>query len=191
MRLFISINIPEHYRNLINNKISVIKNEINQELKWVKEENWHLTLKFLGEVEDKTKISRVKDILSELKDDYNSFPIRFQNISAFPDINHPKVIYVGINQDQNKLIKIHNSLDTSLSKVGFESENKKYTPHLTFARSKSQTNLKQISNSLKKYINKYFINIYMKCDEISLMESKLLPEGPVYEKVFGISLKNT
>jgi 2'-5' RNA ligase len=110
MRLFIAVNIPEHVRNLITKKVNLIKNEVAQNLKWVKPENWHLTLKFLGEINE-NKVSEIKSVLSMLKHDFNSFPVRLNKIGAFPHLEHPKVLYISLGKGENEIINIYKYLD--------------------------------------------------------------------------------
>ncbi len=135
MRLFIAITLSENSKNLLARKRNIIKNDIKQNLKWVKVENWHLTLKFLGETRE-DKIPEIKEILRETSLNYYKFPIKFDGLNAFPGFKHPKVIFFDIKKGKNNLIKIHREIDASLAQIGFEQENKKYTPHLTLARSR-------------------------------------------------------
>ncbi|MFW6281595.1 MAG: RNA 2',3'-cyclic phosphodiesterase [bacterium] len=189
MRTFIAINIPERSKDLIENKINLIKQEVKQDIKWVKKENWHITLKFLGEIR-KNKVNNIKQRLSLLKFNNYKFPIKFQGINAFPDLNHPKVLFVKINQGYNCLTEIYQKIESQMEKEGFSPEDRKYTPHLTIARSRKNTDLKKLSNVYNKFTDKYFINVFMKAVKISLMKSELYPEGPKYKKIFDISLKN-
>lgn len=189
MRTFIAINIPEGSKNLIQNKVELIKKKVNQDIKWVKKDNWHLTLKFLGDI-DKSKISNLKKRISPLKNDLSKFPIQFKGISAFPELNYPKVFFLKIIKGNDRLINIQKKIDDQLQKEGFKPEDRDYIPHLTIARSRKNTDMKQLSQKYKKFTKEeFFINVYMKAKNVSLMKSKLYPEGPKYKKIFDISLK--
>ncbi len=188
MRLFIAVNIPKRSKKLIKNKVEMIKPEITENIKWVKSKNWHLTLKFLGEVEKK-KISDIKKTLNLLEDRFNSFSLNFKGIGAFPHLNQPQVVFIQVEKGKEKLIELHKKVDEKLQEQGFKSEDRSYHPHLTIARSRNSTDKNKLSNSLNEFTGRYFINVYMKVSNISLMESKLFPDGPVYEKKQEIFLK--
>ncbi len=189
MRLFIAINIPERSKQFLNKKVKLIKEEIKQDLKWVKPANWHLTLKFLGDVADK-RVNLIKNILTKTLGTSTQFNIQFRGIGAFPVLDYPRVIFINITKGSKKLTEIHNKLETNLTNKGFSPENNEYTPHLTIIRSRKKTNLKQIARKLQKFEKKkYFINVHMKAEKISLIKSKLLPTGPKYEEITGVCLK--
>ncbi len=187
MRLFIAVNLSESCRQLLQNKVNKIKKAVSEDVKWVKPQNWHLTLKFLGEV-NKTKLPDIKEVIKKTGTKYENFPVKFRGIGAFPEIGYPRVFFIKIADGQAPLININENLEMQLKPLGFEAENREYIPHLTVARSKDETNLKNFSQSIKKFNERYFINVYMEVSEISLMESKLFPEGPVYEKISQVSL---
>lgn len=188
MRSFIAINIPERSKNLIENKIDLIKNEVNQDLKWVDKENWHLTLKFLGEI-NQNQIDTLKQRLISIKEKFNIFPVQFKEIDAFPNLDYPKVFFVKINRGNQKLIQLHQTVEKQMEKEGFEPEDRDYIPHLTVARSRENTNMEKLSKKYKKFDQEFFINVFMDAETLSLMKSELYPDGPVYEKIFNISLK--
>ena len=187
MRLFIAVNLTERCRELLQNKVDEIKREVKEDVKWVKPQNWHLTLKFLGDV-NKSKLSKIKEVIKNTGKGYSKFPVKFRGIGAFPELDYPRVFFIKIAKGEDSLISINQNLEKKLEPLGFEPENREYIPHLTVARSKDETNLKKFSRSLNKFNEKYFINVYMEVSVISLMESKLFPEGPVYEKISQISL---
>ncbi|MFW5976522.1 MAG: RNA 2',3'-cyclic phosphodiesterase [Bacillota bacterium] len=188
MRSFLAINIPDHCKDLIEKKVNLIKREVSQDIKWVEKDNWHLTLKFLGDI-NKNKVTIIKDRLSLVKNDFTKFGIKFQGIGAFPDLNYPKVFFLKINQGKHKLIKLNQEIENQLKREGFKPEERDYIPHLTVARSREQTNLRQLSQIYKKFTDKFFINIYMRAEKISLMKSELYSGGPVYKKIFDVFLK--
>ncbi|MFW5720905.1 MAG: 2'-5' RNA ligase family protein [Bacteroidota bacterium] len=72
MRLFIAIDVPERSKNLIEKKVNLIKKEIDQDVKWVTKHNWHITLKFLGDV-DKNKVSAIEKTLVSVKNNFKNF----------------------------------------------------------------------------------------------------------------------
>ena len=188
MRLFIAINLSDRNKKLINNKVKLIKNNVNEKVKWVKKENWHMTIKFLGDV-NKNRLSIIKEKINEIKD-FNKFYFQIKSLDAFPNINYPKVIYLGVHQGKNKLIKIHEDIEKKMFELNFEKEKRDFTPHITIGRSKDYSNIDKLANSLNEFNKqKHFINIYSKVENISLMKSELTQKGPEYEEIFSKNIK--
>ncbi|MEW6103477.1 MAG: RNA 2',3'-cyclic phosphodiesterase [bacterium] len=177
MRLFIAVELEEKIKNAISLAIKKIKIDVLKP-KWVNPENCHITLKFLGEVEEK----RLPEILDVLKDEalkHKPFIISFGEIGAFPKIDYPRVIWIGIEKGRDFLLQIANFLEDSLFKIGFEKEKRGFSAHLTLARIKEPFK----TNCLSPYISKRFISDEMPVKEISLIESKLTPKGSIYTTI--------
>ena len=188
MRLFTAINLSERSKNLINNKIEIVQKNIEEKVKWVKKENWHITIKFLGEVEE-TNLAKIKNKIKEIKK-FEKFYFQINKIGAFPNLNYPKVIYLGIDSGKEKLIEINKEMEKKLAELNFEKEKRAYTPHITVGRSKDYTDNSNLASSLKEFHKKnHFINIYSYVDKISLMKSELTPKGPKYEEIFTKNIK--
>lgn len=188
MRLFIAINLTNRNKTLIKNKVKLIKNNVEEKVKWVKMENWHITIKFLGDV-NKNQLSAIKNKIKEIKD-FNEFYFQINKLDAFPNISYPKVIYLGVDQGKNKLIEINEEIEKKLFELNFEKEQRDFTPHITIGRSKDYTNINKLSNSLSEFNKQnYFINIYSKVENISLMKSELKQDGAEYEEIFSKNIK--
>lgn len=180
MRLFIGVNINSHSKNLIEKKVELLKSEYNNEFKWVKNDNWHLTLKFIGEVTKAEKdklIKALKNINFSGKNEY----IQFAKIDAFPNLDSAKVLYLGLKQGRKILIDLHHKVEQELLKFGFESDQRDYIPHLTLARNKNEAI--KIKN---KFCQQHFVNIYAQIESISLYKSELKSDGPEYIELFSI-----
>ncbi len=188
MRLFIAINISKRCKKLITKKIKLFKKEINENIKWVKNDNWHITIKFLGEVK-KRNLPEIKKEIKYVKD-MKKFYFQINHLGAFPNLDYPKIIYFGINKGENNLINIHKQIEDKLAALNYKKDERKFTPHLTIARGRKNTNYQKLSHLLRDFIkNKNnFINIYSYVDRISLMQSTLTPEGPIYQEIFSKKL---
>ena len=185
MRLFIALEIPKRSRKLISKKVDILKKNVEQNIKWVSSDKWHITLKFLGKT-DKKKIPFIKKYIEKAATNFTRFNLNFNTIGGFPHLNKPRVIYTGINNDRPKAI--NEFLENLLVKQDFKKDNKKYTPHLTIARSRNNTNTQKLSKNLQKIITSNFINVYMRASKIVLYRSQLLPEGSKYNKLFEANL---
>ena len=97
---------------------------------------------------------------------------------------------MAVDQWKNKLIEINEEIEKKLFELNFEKEQRDFTPHITIGRSKDYTNINKLSNSLSEFNKqKYFINIYSKVENISLMKSELKQDGAEYEEIFSKNIK--
>ena len=177
MRLFIAIEIPEdikEYLTSIQEKIYMNSNKI----RFVKKEQIHLTLKFLGEVQPNIA-DEIKDNLKRIN--FNPFSVVLDNLDIFPNDSYIRVIWVGLKPEQ-PILELQKSIDGSLKKL-FKKE-KNFKAHVTLARVKYIENKDNFIDKLKtiKVENKK-IGI----SNFKLIKSTLTPKGPVYEgfEVFG------
>ncbi len=180
MRLFIAADINLRSKDLIEKKVNILKEEYGDQFKWVKKENWHLTLEFIGEVSEEEKRKLIEGLKSINFKEHNKY-IQFSKLGAFPDVKQAKVIYLALKQGKDILKDLNERLGKELFKYGFESDKRDYIPHLTLGRNKSN------AIKIKKYyLKNNFINIYAKIEGISLYKSELKAEGPEYIELFSI-----
>ena len=188
MRLFVALPIEDRTQELLEEKIDKAQSELDFDLKWVSGENLHLTLKFLGETEE-DRLEDIKTSMENACSPYSKFNIYYNHFNAFPSTDYPKVLFFGLNEDKNKLINLQNDLENELYKAGFEKEDREYTPHLTFARTRKKTDMRQLKYDYKDFLENQDLRILQKVDKVSLIESQLYKSGPVYMELFYINLK--
>ncbi|MDP8002913.1 MAG: RNA 2',3'-cyclic phosphodiesterase [Caldisphaera sp.] len=183
MRSFIAVDINNEE---ILSKIEVFKEQLENfkvKLKLVETENLHITLRFLGEIDD-SYVNIIKDsILGQIK--YNSFIIKLEGLGAFPSINKARVVWIGITQGFEHLKQIKNMIDQLLIKSGFKLEKEDFTPHLTIARVKSYPT-GELKEFLQNYLN-YEIGL-QNINSIKLKKSTLTRQGPIYEDIAEVKL---
>ncbi|MFW6001508.1 MAG: RNA 2',3'-cyclic phosphodiesterase [Halanaerobium sp.] len=184
MRLFIAVDISERSRKLIDRKIDILKEEFDSELKWVDKDNWHLTIKFLGECSQEKKQMIIANLKSlELKSEIEY--IQFDKINAFPNLEEARVIYLETAKGSEFLKELNQIIEREMADLGFEKDGRRFIPHLTLARSRNNGGINIKSNSLQND----FINIFSYTDTLSLYESRLSSDGPEYIQLFSKKLK--
>ena len=145
--------------------------------------NLHLTLKFFGDI-DTDGLNLLEDAIANVVSDFDSFKIKIKGCGAFPNNNHIKVIWVGIDEDA--VIKdLHDKLDDEFVRLGFDRD-KKFSTHLTIGRMKSAKNKNQVKSVIEEFSD---VEIgEMDVTHISLKKSTLTPAGPIYEdlKIFKL-----
>ena len=180
MRLFIAVDINLRSKDLIEKKVDILKEEYDDQFKWVKKENWHLTLEFIGEASEDEKADLI-EVLKNINFKAHNEYIQFSQLGAFPDLKQAKVLYLALKQGKDILKELNERLGKELFKYGFESDQREYIPHLTLGRNKSEA-----IKIKKDHLKNNFINIYAQIEGISLYKSELKAEGPEYIKLFSI-----
>lgn len=182
MRAFISADIGALLG--IVNVLDELKNT-DADLKIVEPENVHLTLKFLGDIDEKM-IDRIAGAMEESVKDVYPFKIKLMGVGAFPSMNYMRVVWIGLKEAE-KLGVIAERLENNLLVLGFRKEKRRFSPHVTVGRTKSQKNKDVLQNFLKKNVDNDFGELDVKC--IRLKKSVLTPKGPLYSTVKEIFLQ--
>jgi len=187
MRLFIAVDLKKRSKRLLRSKFEIIKKGIDEDLKWVEQYKWHITIKFLGEVNNK-KVKDIKELIKASSQNINSFYLQLSGLKAFPNANYPKVLYINIKRGKKELTEIHDNFDKQLEKFGFDRDERGFNPHLTLARVKRNSDKNIIADSFGKLNDDIFINIFSRVDKISLIKSELTVSGPIYTEIFTNNL---
>ena len=168
MRLFIAALLPENINEQISGYVNSLKQDIDG-VRWEKPEKLHLTLKFLGNVEDE-QARRMSAALEQLAETYSPFVLNISEFGGFPRLKNPRVLYVGLSENEN-LSTFHSELDLTLSKFGFEKEERKFTPHITIGRVKQKISVKQAPDITKTAFE---------ITQIGIIKSELRSSGSIY-----------
>lgn len=158
---------------------------IGENIKWVEEHNMHLTLKFIGDTEEK-QIGRIIASLQEIISASNSFSLHLNGIGFFGKSTSPKVIWAGINKEP-QLLELQQNIENSLMQLGIAKESRPFNPHLTLGRIKFIKDLIGFQKCMQIHKNEGFESIIV--DEFVLFESKLTPSGPIYKPLARFPLR--
>ncbi len=175
-RLFIAMPLPYRFHE----KIRELQNKVDGlgKLKLVKPENVHLTLKFLGNVEER-EIQEIEDGLSFIRET-PSFNISLCGLGAFPNNKKPRVIWMGVKEGFDEIKNLQGKIDSSLESAGFNRD-MRFHPHYTLARVKFLNNKQGLMDFLK---GKRFLAFgEHTAERVVLMESRLSPRGPEYSVI--------
>jgi len=188
MRTFIAIELPETIRSSLS-KLQESLKETGSDVKWVEPHNIHLTLKFLGEINE-AKLEQVNAILDTIAETNSSFCLRISELGAFPNIDCPKIIWVGIDKGGAETKKIAAFLEEKLSLIGFPKESREFSTHITIGRIRSGKNRLKLVNDLDVKKEDFTgRNLETTVTKITLFKSSLSPKGPTYTTLKEASLK--
>ena len=187
MRLFIAIDLSPEFKQELARLQSELKKS-NADVKWVEPENVHLTLKFLGEV-TKEYADKVKKVLDSVASQFKSFEISLSGIGAFPKLDYPRVVWVGIAKGKDQAKKISEKLDEELSKLGFAKEEREFAAHLTIGRVRSAKNKESLKTNILSLDPGPLPLAPQQVSTINLYQSTLTPKGPIYTCLYQALLK--
>jgi 2'-5' RNA ligase len=184
IRSFIAIELPTDIRDCLELIINRLKPSAG-DVRWVKADAIHLTLKFLGEVEE----GRIPDIAACIEHCVQGIPpftLALRGLGAFPGDNSPQVIWIAAADETGILAGMQRSLEEGLARVGFTKENRPFSPHLTLGRLKSPRGKEAVRRGLAEL--KHTDCGSFTADSVSLIKSDLTPGGPVYTVLQSFSL---
>ncbi len=176
MRSFIALDISDEE---IINRLAGIASMLNlRGVKPVERENLHITLRFLGEISEIV----VQEVISALrKVRYKQFFIRISSLGAFPSLSKPRVIWAGIKEGFSELIELHELIEYELKNIGLKLEREDFHPHVTLARVKESSSMKEVLKILENNLELEFGSFMAK--DFSLKQSILTPRGPIYKDI--------
>lgn len=169
-RLFVAIDLPTGIKDELGEICSGIAGA-----KWVRREQMHLTLRFIGEVDDQ-RFETIKSGLSEVQ--AVPFTMRLEGVGQFPEKGKPRVLWVGVRAP-NSLTQLQQQIENRLRKLGLEAADKGFTAHITLARFRTPP----APESMRSYFARHgdFGTEAIEVESFILYSSWLRPEGPTYQ----------
>ena len=186
MRLFVAIDINSQTQSRIEQVQRQLKRNLggsNRGIKWVRPEQMHLTLKFLGEVPDKM-LTQVSDVVKRVAVQNESFEMQVQGLGVFG--NPARVVWAGI-EPCPVLMKLQAELEHEFEKIGWAKENRAFAGHLTLCRVKSAAAGRKLAGTIENAGDEIFGSAWV--DQAVLYESRLSSDGPEYSAVCTAPLK--
>ncbi len=181
IRVFLSIDIED--TNLLT-RITHIQEQLDRQaakMKLVEQENIHFTWRFFGDTPI-SKIEVIQQVLLKLK--FDPIPIQISGVGAFPNIRKPRVIWVGVKQNVDKVCELKKMTDELLANLGYSIEKKKFIPHATIARIRTIRDRPQLFENLESLADESVGT--MTVSNIRMTRSTLTQSGPIYETLWEI-----
>ena len=183
IRGFIGVQIAPEIRARISAAIAQLAPEISG-IRWVREENFHFTLKFLGLIEE-PQIEPIRKALAQAIQPFRRFTINAKGLGVFPDSKKARVLWVGL--ESNHMAGLAKSVESVLEPFGFPRENRIFRPHLTVGRWRHPMGSQQeLGGKLERW-NNYVFGAF-EADHVVLFQSVLKADGAVYRPLQTVSL---
>jgi 2'-5' RNA ligase len=174
MRVFIALKTSEEVKTELKQLQTRLKGIVDG-VRWVRPDGIHITLKFLGEIEEKG-LPCIYNAVSKAIEEIPPFTVLFDGMGGFPDIVAPRVIWVGVRGGE-EIERIAKRVEEELHLIGYPKEKKGFTPHLTIGRIKRPRK----DEALRRFLSTYNLpSLKMRVRDVSVMQSHLTPQGAVY-----------
>ena len=182
MRLFVALEITTAVRENLAALIDELRKadaaSSKSRARWVRAENLHVTLKFIGHV-DAGKLDAIRAALVGVRSDA-PVELRFRGLGFFPNERRPRVLWVGVEGSPN-LVVLAGELDVRLSELGIPRETRDFSPHLTLARFDPPGISESLRAAAQKHLAREFGSV--RTGEFHLFESKTRPTGAEYTRL--------
>ncbi|TAK51909.1 MAG: RNA 2',3'-cyclic phosphodiesterase, partial [Bacteroidetes bacterium] len=142
IRTFIAIDTPEEFKQVIGSVQHELK-QVHADVRWELEKKFHITLKFLGDVKEKT-LPGIVSHLESVTRDCASFDITYRGLGCFPNMKFPKIIWVGAYNEDGNLLTLQTTIEDELISFGFKREKNPFTPHITTGRVKGERGIRDL-----------------------------------------------
>jgi RNA 2',3'-cyclic 3'-phosphodiesterase len=180
IRAFIAIDLTEDVRAALGEVQDRLKRaHTSVKVSWTKVDNLHLTLQFLGYVEEEA-VGKISAELEALATMCTPFEVKVAGAGVFPDERRPRVLWAGCS-DGGQLKALAKSVQTAMQSLGFQPEHREFSAHLTLGRVKRPQPDAALTRALDSIKNEVFGA--MRVEAIHLYQSELHPDGSIYSKL--------
>lgn len=133
MRLFVAVDVPQALKDAIEAGVVDVLRERVEGARWTRQEGRHLTLKFLGNVDDE-RVEEVAAALRPVVGRHRVFPASFSEVGGFPTLRRPRVLWLGVGEGAEPMAELAADVEGELAGLGFDPEGRPFRGHFTLAR---------------------------------------------------------
>jgi len=183
IRAFLALNASEEAQS----RIFEIRNEladIRSDIKWEPKDKFHVTLKFLGDVDETLLKNLTEDLRYELNG-FGSFEITYKKLGCFPNMRMPKVVWIGAEDNDKKIFALNKTIEAKTKSYNFENESNRFHPHVTLGRVKGMRGINEVTELMESL---EFDIIKDTASGVYVIKSTLQKSGSVYEVIDKIIL---
>ncbi len=189
MRAFIAVNIPLEVKGNLQEEIGRLRTLIRGgPVRWVRPEGIHLTLKFLGEISN-SNLGEIGQVLEREVNRHPFFPLRVGGFGCFPNRRRPRVLWIGITEENGTLAQVQTAIEEKLVPLGFGKEGRPFHPHLTLGRVRRNISMSELPQ-LQDAVDEFVVGQigHFEVSEIHLIRSILKPSGAEYSTLMEFPL---
>ena len=185
IRSFIAVLISDDLKR----RIAVVQEDFKKaapDVKWVEEENFHITMKFLGDTRT-DELDAIREAIEAAIGDLPPFAAEISGAGAFPNPRRPRTVWVGITSGVDQLAEIAKRIESALETIGFPKEDRPFKAHITIGRVKDDRGVGKLAGALQEAESVQLGTVNVA--SVAIMKSELRREGPIYSVLGEISLR--
>jgi 2'-5' RNA ligase len=180
IRSFVAIELPEEAKAGLARLRRELEKDEHRFVKWVDPRGIHLTLKFLGNIPSR-RVTEITEAMEKAVQGVSPFHLEISGLGAFPNLRQPRVFWVGVSGELDKLSGLQRNIDSALAALGFAAEERPFVPHLTLARVREEASPPERRNFGELVGSTGFEDKYpIEVEAVRLMKSQLTPAGAIY-----------
>lgn len=186
LRTFLAIDLPSTLQSAIGQNIRTVKRELPT-LSWSKPENLHINLKFFGETTE-SQVAQIRQAVEPAISHVSPFALEINGLGVFPDNRSPRVLWIGLGGALDSLNTLAECIGNAVVPLGFPQEDRPFRPHLTVARVKrDHREVGRMLGTLGAFTDPFACGP-LPVERVALFKSDLRPTGPIYTKLWDVSL---
>ncbi|MBC8174508.1 MAG: RNA 2',3'-cyclic phosphodiesterase [Candidatus Marinimicrobia bacterium] len=180
IRTFLAVELPQRVKSTVLNLQTTIQAK-PRVVKWVKMDNIHLTLRFIGPTPER-EVPRISAEVKKAIAQHNDLSLFICGTGVFPKPQRPRVLWLGTDGEVQKLKDLVSDINSELEKLGFPAEEREYSPHITIGRIRYP---QKITPDVTNFLNSEYDPIEVKVQSVKYFQSDLVPGGPIYS-ILGV-----
>ena len=188
LRAFVASELPATLQEEIQTATAGLRGVLHDDLiRWVPSHNVHLTLKFLGDVSP-SSVDLIRQMLVAEATQFPPFDVKVEGLGCYPNPRRPRVLWIGLTAPP-ELTALQRAVEAGAARLGYESEERGFSPHLTIGRVRQTTSsadIQKIRIALEQ--NPVGLVGSARVDAVHLFKSELRPEGSIYTRLFSARL---
>lgn len=176
IRTFLAIDVGDEIQRRAADLIDTLRRD-GDDIKWIERHNLHITLNFLGDVND-NEVHDVCQVASRVAAQLPLFELDCRGVGAFPHVGNPRTIWIGVGEGNDAICRLQEQLAIGLAELGFPREHRQFKPHLTLGRSRQGGRTRHLTSKLVELAD--FDAGRCIVEEVIVYSSVLEPTGPIY-----------
>jgi RNA 2',3'-cyclic 3'-phosphodiesterase len=180
IRLFLALDPPEEMLREIGRIQNRLRERIHGDVRWVRPEAIHLTLKFFGDIPE-CDVANISSVAGRAAAGVQPFDLTIGGVGVFPDPHRPRIIWLGMGGEAVRLTTFQQGMEPVLEEIGFPPEERPFRPHLTLGRIKTPKGLTGLAGVLEK--GEMYAAGRFTATGLCLFKSDLTPRGAIYTRL--------
>ncbi len=191
LRAFIASELPPALQESIYTATAGLRHALRDGLiRWVPAHNVHLTLKFLGDVSP-SSLDLITQMLVTEASEFPAFDVSVEGLGCYPNARRPRVLWVGLKAPA-ELASLQRAIEAAAARLGYESEDRDFSPHLTIGRVRQNTSSGDLLK-IRAAVEECHVGLLgsARVEAVHLFKSELRPEGSIYTRLFSAPLQKS